>query len=230
MKDQEFDARRENAIQRINSQDAAILKENPQRDAFFESVYETAEGDAALVPWADLEPKPQLSSWLNQNPGKGKRAIDIGCGLGDNAEAISSAGYSTLGFDFSDPAVEWAKKRFPNSGVEYRQADLFELPEAWGGAFDLVHECYTLQSIPPETLDQSIPATASLVAAGGTLLVYTRVRDDNSTVDGPPWPLEERRVASFSEFGLVLQSDDRFILEKGARRINLSFAVWRKGS
>ena len=92
MKDTAFFDRRENAIERINSQDAGILVDNPTRDEFFETVYNSAKGDAALVPWADLEPKAQLLNWLAGNPGNNARAIDIGCGLGDNAEAITRAG------------------------------------------------------------------------------------------------------------------------------------------
>ena len=104
------------------------------------------------MPWADLSAKHKLADWLQNNPGGGKRAVDVGCGLGDNAEALAEAGYATIGFDFSGDAISWAEQRFRESDVDYHVADLFDLPTEWIGAFDLVHECYTLQSIPPETL------------------------------------------------------------------------------
>jgi hypothetical protein len=37
---------------------------------------------------------------------------------------------------------------FPQSAVDYRVADLFDAPSEWRGAFDLVHELYTLQALP----------------------------------------------------------------------------------
>ncbi len=91
-----------------------------------------------------------------------------------------------------------------------------------------MHECYTLQSIPPETLVNSIPSVASLVAPNGILLVYTRIREDESEVEGPPWPLEERKVMSFVDQGLELVSREDFILERPDRDIPHSFCVWRR--
>lgn len=224
----DFKARQEAAKAQINALDHERLFAEPRRDAFFDTVYQNAKGDAAFVPWADLAPKHALADWLMDNPGQGKRAIDVGCGLGDNAEALAAVGYKTIAFDFSADAIRWAKERFPETSVDYRTADLFGLPEEFLGAFDVVHECYTLQSIPPETLSQSVPAVASLVAPGGKLLVYTRLRADGAEVQGPPWPLEEKIVSSFSDYGLDALNRERFELEKGERKLLHEFAVWRR--
>lgn len=208
------------------------MTQKDTREAFFETVYENADGDAAMVPWADLAAKDRLTQWLEANSlphdAPKARAVDVGCGLGDNAEALASAGYQTLGFDFSPKAINWAKQRFSHSAVEYAHGDLFNLPQDWLGAFDLVHECYTLQSIPPETLDHSIPAVASLLAPGGTLLVYTRVRNDGEAAEGPPWPLEQSRVMAFKDHGLELVSREDFDLERPDKTIAHAFCVWRR--
>lgn len=68
--------------------------------AWFDSIYTDAEGDYRDVFWADLEPNPYLLSWLNNNDFKhsGHRAIVIGCGVGDDAEALSEAGYEVIAF------------------------------------------------------------------------------------------------------------------------------------
>ncbi|MDJ0613478.1 MAG: class I SAM-dependent methyltransferase [Rhizobiaceae bacterium] len=226
--DAEFKRRQEEAKDQINQQDREDHRTNPRRDEFFETVYENASGDAAMVPWADLAAKQELADYLSANPGKGKCAVDVGCGLGDNAEAMAAAGYETLGFDFSPKAIGWAKQRFSDSPVEYQIGDLFNLPKEWLGAFDLVHECYTLQSIPPETLDETVPAVCSLVTKGGVLLVYTRLRDDGSEVDGPPWPLERTSAGKFSDHGMVLNTEKPFFLQKGDRQIEHVFAIWEK--
>jgi len=175
-----------------------------------------------------LTTKDKLASWLADHPDHEGRAIDVGCGLGDNAEALSEAWYETVGFDFSPKAIAWAKERFPESDVTYRQMDLFDLPQEWLGAFDLVHECYTLQSIPSATLERSIPAVVSLVAPEGFLLVYSRIREDGAMVDGPPWPLEESKLMSFTDHGLELVSRENFVLERPDRTIPHVFCVWRK--
>ncbi len=224
----QFKARQEEAKKRINAMDKGVLRSSPQRTEFFEAVYDQAEGDAAMVPWADLAPKQELANWLEHHAGNGKRAVDVGCGLGDNAQAISAAGYKTLGFDFSQKAIDWASQRFSQSDVDYQFADLFDLPKELIRQFDLVHECYTLQSIPPETLDKTIPAIASLVAPNGTLLVYTRTRPDGADVEGPPWPLEETRVQEFEKFGLTLIKTSPFIMHKTDRTLPHRFDIWER--
>ncbi len=228
--DKTFLKRRGLAIERVNRVGAAAVKDNPERGDFFETVYEDAAGDAAMVPWADLEPKPQLVEWLQSAPSVRGRAIDVGCGLGDTAEALSIAGYEVTGFDYSPDAIAWARQRFPDSKVIYETADLFNLPKEWRKAFDLVTEIYILQALPPETLARTMPAIASLVAPGGTLLSYTRIRADGASVEGPPWPLEETAAMKFTQFGFELVSKSGFEIERHGRIVPIWFCEWRRNT
>jgi len=197
------------------------------RYAFFDAVYEEASGDEARVPWADLEPKAELLQWLAENSARpGQRAIDVGCGLGDNAEALALAGYDTVAFDYSEKAVNWARKRFPDTAVSYRAADLFDLPPDWVGGFDLVNECFTLQALPPDMLERTAAAVASLVKPGGTLLIYTRY-EPGGRPNGPPWPLPEERLNMFEAVGFDKKEDRRFELfrQDGSAMLH-AFIVW----
>jgi len=228
----DFAQRREDARGRINAMDKDVLHDAPERQQFFNAVYAQASGDAAFVPWADLKAKDQLEQWLEKNGGitssSTLTAMDVACGLGDNAEALASAGYDTTAFDLAADAIDWARKRFPQTAVSYTQADLFNLPEAWSGAFDLVHECYTLQALPPEMVGKTAAAIASLCKPGGTLLVFTRVRPDGTRTDGPPWPLEETATKIFADLGFELVNETRFENEKRGQSIPHVFAEWKK--
>ncbi|MCB1429506.1 MAG: class I SAM-dependent methyltransferase, partial [Nitratireductor sp.] len=155
-------------------------------------------------------------------------AIDIACGLGDNAEAMAAAGYRTTAFDLARKAVAWARQRFPDSAVDYQVADLLNPPSGWNGGFDLVHECYTLQAVPPAMLDRMTAAIAALLAPSGRLLVYTRIRPDGSETSGPPWPLQESDAMGFASYGLQLVSRDSFELVRPDRRIPHWFCIWQK--
>jgi 2-polyprenyl-3-methyl-5-hydroxy-6-metoxy-1,4-benzoquinol methylase len=227
-KETNFDERRQAARERMQEIEARTGKDAGGRGAFFNAVYEQAEGDAAAVPWVDLAPKAHLVQWLEANNGFGLSALDIACGLGDNAEALAAAGYRTTAFDLADDAIAWARQRFPDSEVEYTTADLFDPPAEWGGAFDLVNECYTLQALPPGMLEQTAAAIAGLVAPDGRLLVYTRTRPNGTFVDGPPWPLEEGSLRVFERYGFAKESETRFTIDRSDRVIPHSFAVWRK--
>ena len=105
--------------------------------SWFEQLYVAADGDVARVPWADMEPHPVFAEWLEKEPhGEGRPAIDVGCGLGDNAEALAAAGWNVTAFDLSRTAIRWARKRYERSSVDYLDSDLFHLPPAWIGRFD----------------------------------------------------------------------------------------------
>lgn len=203
------------------------------RFQFFDEVYENAAGEAGSVPWADLAPKDELVQWLAENPGINpsgarKRAIDVACGLGDNAEALAGAGYETIGFDYSAKAIDWARRRFPGSTASYETADLFDPPGSWIGTFDLVNECFTLQALPPEMLDRTAAAIAALVRPGGDLLVYTRYEKQGRS-EGPPWPLAESRLDLFAPLGFETVSERRFKHHRpDGRVIPHSFRHWRK--
>ncbi len=226
--DKEFQRRREEMRARINPLDRQYMADNPDRSAFFDTIYNTAEGDPAGVPWADLKPKQQLADWLAANPGTGQSAIDVACGLGDNAEALAAAGYATTAFDFSPKAIEWARQRFPDSPVNYSVANLLEPPSEWIGGFDLVNECYTIQSMPPPLHERVSAAIANLVKPGGLLLVYTRTRDQDAEVEGPPFPLMPSETGIFAGLGFEQVSADSFDIVRPDRTIPHLFAVWRK--
>ena len=194
--DPDFEQRRLAARARLDAIDDAG-KSDPYRRAWFEAVYESAGSDAAQIPWADLGPHPLLAAWLAtaSTPRAGARALDIGCGLGDNAAAISAKGWRTTAFDLSPRAIRWAQSRFPQVG--FLAADLFRPPAEWNAAFDLVHECYTLQALPDAPRAQAMRHIARFVRPGGTLLVIARARESSGPVSGPPWPLSREEIMSF---------------------------------
>lgn len=169
----------------------------------FEDLYAAVGNDLARIPWASRQPQPALVSWLDrQPPGARRRALVVGCGLGDDAEELSRRGYRVSAFDYSPTAIGWCHRRFPESTVDYRVADLFALPSDWAQRFEAVVEIHTIQSLPLDARTDAIRAIAATLALGGRLFVRCLGRADNEAVDQRPWPVSRRDLGAFTTAGL----------------------------
>ncbi|MBE9003431.1 class I SAM-dependent methyltransferase, partial [Nostoc sp. LEGE 12447] len=193
---------------------AAQQKSEPS--AWFEVLYAEAQGDTTQIPWAKLAPHPYLQDWLtNHEPfASGQKALVIGCGLGDDAEALVNLGFEVTAFDISPTAIAWCQERFPNSTVNYIVADLLAIPSQWHQAFNFVFECRNIQALPLNVRSWVISSVTSVIAPGGMLLMITRVRDTEAEPDGPPWPLSNSELAQFKNLGLY-QVEQLVFLESG---------------
>ena len=174
-----------------------------QRRDFFDALYVSGEE----VPWDRKgAPQPLVADWAAGHAvtGGGRRAMVIGCGLGGDAEFLAGLGFVTDAFDFAPAAIEAARRLNPESVVEYAVADLLDLPADRLGAYDLVLESMTVQSLPRSERPRVVAAVRSLVAAGGTLLVVSG--QQGSWPDEPtgPWPLSRADIDSFGADGLSL--------------------------
>ena len=144
------------------------------------------------VPWADMAVNLNLAEWLEREQirGAGKRAIVVGCGLGDDAEALSRLGFEVTAFDISPTAIAWCQTRFPDSTVSYQVADLFETSTTWQGEFDFVLESYTLQAMPKDVRDRAISKVAALVKLNGSLLIICRGRNADEPAETVPFSVD----------------------------------------
>jgi SAM-dependent methyltransferase len=176
---------------------------------WFEALYAEAGSDNSAIPWADMEPNPQLVEFWPERPleTSGKRALVVGSGSGDDSEQLAAWGFSTTAFDISPTAIAATKKRYPDTKVEYVVADLFDPPPAWLRGFDFVLEVYTVQAFTGDLRARAIAKITEFVAPGGRLLVIARGRaEDEPEGQGPPWPLTREEVDGFLGAGLMEES------------------------
>ena len=198
---------------------------------WFDALYRKADGQAAVIPWADLRPNPNFVEWLSAATLSPRQALVIGCGLGDDAELLASLGWSVVAFDISAAAIRWARERFGQSQVDYRVVDLFDAPGNWRRQFDLVVEAYTLQVLPSALRAQAIPLIGEWVSVGGLLCVIARGRSESDPLGQMPWPLTEREVRSFATAGLECKTFEDYMdrEEPAVRRFRALFSRPREG-
>ncbi len=192
---------------------------------WFEALYAGAYRNEWGVPWARHETDTALVQWLAQQDDRmtvGKRALVVGCGLGDDAEALAAAGYVVTAFDISATAIGWCGERFPQSRVHYTVADLFALPPDWAGTYDFVLESRTIQSLPWQLCEPAAQAIARCAAPGGRVLVLALAREPHEDRRGIPWPLSRQDLAAFVQAGLVEQRFDETYSD-GTRRFKVEY-------
>lgn len=182
--------------------DKDMVKSYQEKDKptqWFDHIYESAKGDYTKVFWADLEASPYLVSWIKENPinKTNKRACVIGCGVGDDAQALSEFGFEVIAFDISPKAIELCKNRYPNTKVQFVVADLFDYPKEWFESFDVVYECNTIQVLPDEYRKKARTSMTSLLSKGGYILVSCRSRDEHEKEDEIPKPLSKSEINEF---------------------------------
>ena len=180
------------------------FQKNDDLTGWFDSIYSDADGDYTAVFWADLKPNPYLLDWLKENikEDSKKRAIVIGCGVGDDAEAIESFGYEVIAFDIAPTAIELCKNRYKETKVKYLVEDLFDYPKEWFESFDLVYECNTIQVLPGKYRRKALKSMVSFLDKNGVILVSCRSRNKGEQEEVIPLPLDKEEIDAFCRVGL----------------------------
>lgn len=193
---------------------AAGFAEKGDAFGWFDEFYKEAAGDNEQIPWADLEPNRFFKEWAERNDlkGNGRKALVVGCGLGDDAIYLDDLGFDVTAFDISPTAIEWARRLHKSRDIQFEVADLFQPFRGWLGAFDFVLEIYTIQPLPIDMRPQVIDAISSFVAPKGEIVVVCRGRNDDEEPEQLPWPLSQKDLSRFQENGLV-QTDFEEVFE-----------------
>jgi SAM-dependent methyltransferase len=198
---------------------------------WFEALYAQAKSDPSTIPWADLAPNPNLIEWLDARrvDGAGHKALVVGCGLGDDADALAQRGFEVTAFDISPTAIDWCRRRYPQSKINFVTADATNPPPEWRGAFDFILESYTLQAIPTQLRRRAQAAIVDLLAPQGILLIICRARESDEPADQPPWPLTRSDDLSlFVKAGLREESFEDYLDEHEDPPIRRFRAVYRR--
>jgi SAM-dependent methyltransferase len=142
------------------------------------------------TPWEKGSAAPPLLEYLENRELSG-RILVPGCGFGHDVRALASANAAAevVGLDISASAIA-AAEGFEKAGSErYVQANLFELPEALRGNFDLVFEHTCLSGLPPALRPDYVDAFHSALKPGGQVLAifFLSPWDDGETPEPPPY-------------------------------------------
>jgi SAM-dependent methyltransferase len=175
-----------------------------------------------VTPWDAHGVPPQLLKWLKN---RAKASVLVpGCGSGYEVRAFAEHGDDVLGIEYSDAALEAARRELGALAARVKKADFFAFETA---PFDLVYERAFLCALPRRTWPQWAARVAEVVRPGGDLAGFFYL-DDNER--GPPFGISEPRLSELLrplfklEENVKIPSDESIPVFKGKE----VWQVWRR--
>lgn len=109
--------------------------------------------------------------------------LEIGCGAANNLWFAAREGYAVTGFEASEIALDFARKRFAEDGLKGRfdQGDFTDLPYP-DSQFDLAFERSALNQTPKSSARKAVAEILRVLKPGA--LFYAEISSDRATVRG----------------------------------------------
>jgi len=190
------------------------MAQDSSRPEFWDSRYRggTTPWDAGAVP-------PRLLAWLEGSDSR-MRILVPGCGSGYEVRAFAERGHDVLGIDFSDAALENARRNLGRLADRVRKADFFSLAD---DPFDLVYERTFLCALPRRAWPDWGRGVARLVRPGGRLAGFFYL-DDNER--GPPFGISMEKLHELLD-GAFLEEEHEPIPAEQSVPVLAGHEVWQ---
>ncbi|MFP5519428.1 MAG: methyltransferase domain-containing protein [Bdellovibrionia bacterium] len=150
--------------------------------------------------WDLGKPAPALVDMLPRLKLSRSRVLVLGCGSGHDAAHFAKDGHIVTAVDFSAEALKKAQAQYSEfNNINWIQADVFNLPQAWDGAFDVVfeHTCYC--AVNPTKRAQLAKIWKRVLAPGGHLMgvFFTFEKRQGPPYGGTEWEIRQRLKKDF---------------------------------
>jgi len=123
-------------------------------------------------PWIINQPQPDLIAAVEKGDICGPTILDVGCGNGDNAIYLAGCGFDVTGVDFSSKAIEIAKKKASEAGVEIRFIALDALNiGTLKRKFDTVIDFGLFHNIAGSSRERYVRALSDVCVSNGQFLM-----------------------------------------------------------
>jgi len=144
----------------------------------FEQMY---QGQA---PWDMGRPQSSIIKLAEAGQIRGS-VLDVGCGTGENLLYLAARGHEAWGLDFVPVAIERAKSKAAQRGIEahFIVGDALELKKL-GRQFDTVIDCGLFHTFADEERPLFVQGLAQILQSGGLLHILC-FSDEEPGTEGP---------------------------------------------
>ena len=102
------------------------------------------------------------------------KALDLGCGAGNNSAFLAREGFSVTGIDTSPSAIDYVKNRFEKEGLEghFHVMNMENLDQLPSGNFDIILDRQTLSTQDYSCLKPMIKKIRRLLKTRGIFISF----------------------------------------------------------
>lgn len=156
-------------------------------EVMFETAYrgEAAEmGEGNRPPWSIGEPQPEIAALIAAGKVHGE-VLDAGCGEAATAIALAEQGFTTVGLDVSETAIDLARAEAARRGVHNASFEVADISAFTGydGRFGTIIDSTLFHSMPAELREGYQQSIVRAAAPGASYFVL--VFDRNGMPEGP---------------------------------------------
>jgi SAM-dependent methyltransferase len=159
----------------------------------FDAAYrgEAEEFQGFRPPWSIGEPQPEIQALIDAGKVHGD-VLDAGCGEAATALHLAEKGFTTVGLDSSETAIEMARAEAAKRGLTNASFDVADISDFTGydGRFGTIIDSTLFHSMPVELRDGYQQSIVRAAAPGASyfVLVFDRAAMPQ---DGPANPVTE---------------------------------------
>jgi cyclopropane fatty-acyl-phospholipid synthase-like methyltransferase len=158
----------------------------------FNAAYDSAP------PWDIGRPQPAFTRLAESGVLAGS-VLDVGCGTGEHALLAASRGLTALGIDIAPRAIDLARDKASERGLEsrFRVWDALDLP-GLGEVFDTVLDCGLFHVFDDEQREHYVSSLRTAIPVGGRYLMLC-FSDRQPGEWGPRRVAQDEIRASFAD-------------------------------
>jgi 2-heptyl-1-hydroxyquinolin-4(1H)-one methyltransferase len=164
----------------------------PTQD-LFENAYKGEAPELGLgtkPPWSIGEPQPEIAALIEQGKFRGD-VLDVGCGEAAVDLYLAERGFTTVGLDLSQTAIELARAEAAKRGLTNASFEVADISAFGGydGRFNTIVDSTLFHSIPVEAREGYQQSIVRAAAPGASY--YVLVFDRAGLPNGPANPVTE---------------------------------------